>query len=116
MANYKLISESLDLLEAETSKIDAKINFREHVGTHFSNISQKLYKKLYKANIEKKSLADIYESIAKDIIEDDQRLRTQIGHLSDEEDAKIITDNAAMIKQLKGEGDDLISMLSNQDD
>ena len=116
MANYKLISESLDRLKAETSKIDAKINFRDYVGTHFSNMAQNLDRKLQEANIKKISLADIYESISNDIIEDDQRLRTEIVQLSDEEVAKIITDTAALIKQLKEEGDYLISMLSNPDD
>ena len=54
MANFKLISESLDLMEVEASKIDAKINFRDQVNNHFMNLAQKIYKKLMIANIEKK--------------------------------------------------------------
>ena len=48
MANYKLISESLDLMEAEARKIEVKINFRDQVGTHFLNPAQKIDRKLMK--------------------------------------------------------------------
>ena len=46
MANFKLISESLDFIEVEASKIDAKINFRDQVNNYFMNSAHKIYKKL----------------------------------------------------------------------
>ena len=54
MANFKLISESLYLMEPEASKIYAKIIFLDKVGNHFRNLAQKIDKKLMKANPEKK--------------------------------------------------------------
>ena len=85
MAKFKQISESLDQLEAVTSKIDAKISFRDHVDTHFFNLAHTLDRMLYKANKEKQTLAHLYESIQNIIIEGDKVLRTEIGQLSEEE-------------------------------
>ena len=54
MANFKLISESLDLMEVEASKIDVKINVCDQINNHFMNLAQTIDKKLMKANIETK--------------------------------------------------------------
>ena len=45
---------NLEQVEADNSKIEAKINFCNHCVTHFKNLTNKIDKLLVKANKDKK--------------------------------------------------------------
>ena len=56
-------------MEADKSKIEAKINFCDHCVTHFKNLTHKIYKLLVKANKEKKTYIDIANVVKQEIVD-----------------------------------------------
>ena len=93
MVNFKLINHNIDQVGAEASKIEAKINFRDHVANHFMNQAHKIDKRLVKANKENKPTHDIFDA--------DHLLRQQIGTMSEEEEAKVLKDTTDQAEQRK---------------
>ena len=80
------------------------------------NLGHKIDKRLVKANKEYKTYLDIFEVVTQDIFDAVLVFRQQIGAMSEEEEAKVLKDTTDLAEQLRDEGTDLITQLTNLDD
>ena len=88
-------------MEADNSKIDAKINIRNYCVNHFKHLANKIYKLLLKANKESKTYTDIADALKHEILNLGTVFCQQIGTLSREEEIKVYKDTTELAELLR---------------
>ena len=69
MSMYKGINHNIEKVEADNSKIESKINFRNHCVNHFKNLAIKIDKLLVKANKENKTYLEISDAVKQETVD-----------------------------------------------